>query len=321
MCYNINMTNLDIIKSLKTEKSICIIGHIDPDADALASMTVLKDFLTNEYKIPVVDIFAETNQVQENCLFMLNGHTINQKENAYDIAIAVDSPNVDRLGKYAELFKNAKNKIIIDHHDTNTNFGDYNIVGKASSTSEIIFNLLDSLNYNFSTSNYENIYAGIITDTNNFTTPNLTETTFLVASKIIKKINYIKIYDNFFSNYSLNSAKLLSFALKNVISLKNNKILISYLNKKHFKKSKTNQNNITGIVNKISTISGNLLTCLIFIKDKNYYVSLRAKNGYNVANIAKKFGGGGHVGAAGFLSNLPIRKIIKIIKNEFLNIL
>jgi len=315
------MTSLDIIKTLKDSKSVCIIGHIDPDADALASLTVLKNFLLNEYKVPLVDIFAQTDTVQENCQFIIKQHKLNPDPKEYEVAISVDSPNIDRLGTYSSLFNNAQKTIVIDHHDTNLNFGKLNIVESAASTSEIIFNILESLNYNFTKTDYENIYSGIITDTNNFTTPNVRKSTFEIAGKIISKIDFIKIYDNFFSNYTINSVKLLSFALNNLISLKNNKILISYLDKKHFKKSKTTVNNISGIVNKISTISGNILTCLIFKKGNQFYVSLRAKNGYNVASLAKKYNGGGHNGAAGFLTNISLRKIIKLIKKEFINII
>lgn len=312
------MTNLDIIKSLEKSKAICIIGHIDPDADALASMCVLKDFLINHFKIPTVDLFAQTNEIQENCKFILNGTRINLTPKEYDTVIAVDSPNLDRLGIYDDLFKNCENTYVIDHHDTNTKFAKHNIFLKSSSTCEIIYNLLEELNYNFTINNYENIYSGIITDTNNFTTPSVTNTTFEVASKIIENINFIKIYDNFFSNLTINNIKLFSFAINNLIFLKNNKILISFLNKKHFKKSNATINDTTGIINKLSTISGNILSCLIYLKGNEYYVSLRAKNGYNVADIAKKYGGGGHIGAAGFLSKLPLKKIIKLIKKEFL---
>jgi len=321
MCYNINMTNLDIIKTLKDSKSICIIGHIDPDADALASLTVLKNFLTTQFQIPIVDIFAQTEQVQENCEFMLKGQILNPEMETYDTAIAVDSPNIDRLGIYAHLFSKATSTYVIDHHNTNLKFATYNIVEESSSTSEIIFELLESLNYNFTYQDNINIYSAIITDTNNFTTQNTKKSTFYVASKIIEKINFIDIYNNFFSNISINNAKLLSFAIKNLISLKNNEILISYLSKKHFKKSNATVNDITGIVNKLSNINGNKLTCLIFKKNKEYYVSLRAKNGYNVADLAKKYKGGGHVGASGFLTKLKLNKIIKLIKKEYLNIL
>ena len=120
------MTNLDIIKTLKDSKSICIIGHIDPDADALASLTVLKNFLTTQYNVPVVDIFAHTEKVQENCEFMLKGNILNPDMLTYDTAIAVDSPNIDRLGIYAHIFSKAKTTLVIDHHNTNLKFATYN---------------------------------------------------------------------------------------------------------------------------------------------------------------------------------------------------
>ena len=214
MCYNKIITNLDIIKTLENSTAICIIGHIDPDADALASLTVLKNFLTTKFKIATVDIFGQTDEVQTNCKFMLNGHTLNpETKKHYDTAISVDSPNIDRLGIYSTLFNNAERTYVIDHHNTNTNFGNYNIVKVSASTSEIIYDLLSHFDYKFTKQDCENIYSGIITDTNNFTTPNTNKLTFNVAGKIINKINFLDIYNNFFSNFSINNAKLLSFAI------------------------------------------------------------------------------------------------------------
>lgn len=321
MCYNSRMENLEIIKTIKNSKSVCIIGHIDPDADALASMTVLKDFLTKQFNILKVDIFAETNEVQDNCKNILFNHTINPEISSYDTAIALDSPNIDRLGVYSSLFKKAQNTYVIDHHETNTNFAKYNIVIKATSTVEILYILLEKLGYDFSKANLENIYAGIITDTNNFTTPNVNSLTFGIASKIVNKINYLDVYNNYFSNFSLSSMRLLARAINNSKTLQNNKILITYLTKNDFKKANATVNNITGIVNKLSTLSNNILTCLIFYKNGQFYVSMRAKNGYNVATIAKKYNGGGHAGASGFLIKSNVKNIIKLVENEFLSLL
>lgn len=320
MCYNYNiMTNVEIIKKLSNSNSVCIIGHIDPDADALASMSILKDFLKNYFNISRVDMFADTDEIQENCKLILNQHDINPTPTIYDTAIAVDSPNIFRLGKFAKLFENSKQTILIDHHDTSTKYAQYNIVASASSTVEIIFQLLEQFNYNFTLKNYEDTYSGIITDTNNFTTPNINSNTFKTVSKIIEKIDHIKLYNNFFSNFSINSMKLLSFAIKNIISMENNKILITFLTDDDFKNANADINNIPGIINKLSATSNNVLACLIYKKDNDYYVSMRSKYGYNVANIAKKFNGGGHQGASGFLSKLPLNELINLIKQEFLN--
>jgi len=191
----------EIFNKIKNSKSICIISHIDPDADAIASMIVLKDFLINHFNIPSVDLFAETNTIQENCKILLLNNTINNQSKSYDCSIMLDAPNLDRLGIYKGLFLSTNLKICIDHHNTNQNYGDFNIVEDITSTSEIIYKILETYNYNFSKHNLECIYAGIITDTNNFTTPNIKCSTFEIVSKLIEKIDFINIYNNFFANF------------------------------------------------------------------------------------------------------------------------
>ena len=70
-------------------------------------------------------------------------------------------------------------------------------------------------------------------------------------------------------------------------------------------------------MNKISSINTAKLSCLIKPKNNAYYVSMRAKEGYNVASIAKAYGGGGHIGSAAFMSNKPLKEIEQIILTEF----
>ena len=60
------MKNYEILTQLKNSKSVCIIGHIDPDADALSSMVVLKEFIHNNFQIDIVDLFADCKKNQRN---------------------------------------------------------------------------------------------------------------------------------------------------------------------------------------------------------------------------------------------------------------
>lgn len=315
------MTYEEIFNQIKQSKSICIISHIDPDADAIASMVVLKDFLINHFNIPYVDLFAETNNVQENCKMLLGNNTINNQQKIYDCSIMLDAPNLDRLGIYKNLFISTNLKVCIDHHNTNLNCGDLNIVEDITSTCEIVYKILKTHNYNFTKENLECIYAGIITDTNNLTTPNIKNSTFEIISQFIEKIDFISVYNNFFANFSLNNIKLLSIAIKNIKNSKNNNKIVTFISKNQFKKYKFTPNDTIGIINRLATISNNKLTCFIYPKNEHYYVSLRAKNSYNVAEIAKRYGGGGHIGASGFLSKLSIKKIIKLINLEFSNLI
>ena len=55
------MDSFKKLKKIKNVNSVCLIAHIDPDADALSSMVIMQDFLIEKFKISCVDIFAEGN--------------------------------------------------------------------------------------------------------------------------------------------------------------------------------------------------------------------------------------------------------------------
>lgn len=300
------------------EKAICIISHIHPDADALASMVVFKEFLMNHFKCKLVDLFAECDQPPENCLEILDDEVLNLQPTTYDTVFAFDSPNSERLGIYKSIFDSAPNKIVIDHHATNQFFGDINFVEMSSSTCEIIYKILKYFNYEISVENQGKLYAGIITDTNNFSVGNISQETHLIVSEIIDNINQNEIYKHFLQNTSLKQMEMLSLAIQNLKSYDNSQILISNISKDIAKQTNATFEDFSTIVNELIKISNSKLICFIYPKGDSYYVSLRAKSEYDVSQIAVKFNGGGHVGAAAFLSNNDnLSQIENDILNEF----
>ena len=142
------MKNYSEINKLKNAKSVCIIGHLDPDSDALSSMVVFKHFLINHLRVKQVDLFADFNRISEDCQTIIKGENINPTPTEYSIAIALDSTTLERLGKYQDLFLSAKIQFVIDHHKTNTNYGNINMVEDSSSTCEIVYSILKDFKYN-----------------------------------------------------------------------------------------------------------------------------------------------------------------------------
>ena len=122
------MNAYEELKSISNYKSVCLIGHTSPDADAIASMLVLKSFLNNKFNISHVDIFAECIKPTYGCQVLLGDVKLNPNPIDYDVAIMLDSPNIERLGIYKSLFEKSKLKVVIDHHQTNLYQGDINIV-------------------------------------------------------------------------------------------------------------------------------------------------------------------------------------------------
>lgn len=302
---------------LEETKSVCLISHIEPDPDAISSMVVLREFIKKHFKITKVDVFAEATNLSDGLLEILDGVEINPNPTDYEVAIMMDCPNTDRLGKYKNLFLNANQKIVIDHHATNNYDGDINIIEMCSSTCEIIYSILKSFDHELTKSQQGKLYAGIITDTNNFVVGEITDKTFLIASEFTNNINREAIYKAFLANNTLKNMQLLSLAIENLSSYEHNQIIITHISSEQAKKYNTTHDNFCGLINKIATINSSKLVCLIEPQDDTFYVSMRAKSDYDVSVIARKYGGGGHIGAAAFISTLSLDEIHQLILDEF----
>ncbi len=313
--------NYDNLNLISNYKNICLISHISPDTDALSSMLVFRDFLISYFKISCVDIFSESEKLPENYIEMIGNLKLNKKPKNYDVAIMMDSPNSERLGIYKSLFNQAKLKIVIDHHQTNSYEGNINIVEKQSSTCEIVYMIIKHFQQEISINNQSKIYAGIITDTNNFTVGNFNKKTFNIVSEIIDNIDYENIYLNFLGRNTLKNMQLLSSAINNIKLFNDGSIIISHISHNEAKELNACSEDFIGIINKLATVSNSLLVCFIYPKGENYYVSLRAKQGLKVSSLAKTNGGGGHDGASAYLSNKQIPEIEKNILDSFQNIL
>lgn len=314
------MSNYAIIEKLKSSNSVCLIGHSTPDADALCSMVVFKNFLKQKFNISIIDMFADFDKLAENYTYILGDEKINKQSTTnYDYAITLDTSNPVLLGKYTELFNMAQHKIVIDHHNTNLRYGQYNIVKYCSSTCEMVYRILCHFKHNFDVEDYGKIYAGIITDTNNLTVGNISYKTFNIVGECYKYADCQKIYKHFFCNNSLKTQKMFSTAVQNIKVFNNGKILISHITMDEHNALNAEKDDYTGIVNRLAQTSNVELVCFVHPKNNKYYVSMRATKGYNVAEIAKKHGGGGHIGAAAFETNEDVETIEKIILEDFTN--
>ena len=310
-----------ILDKIKDYKSICIIGHIDPDPDALASMVAMKEFIKSAFKNTCVKLYASFNNLSEENKLILSDEQINSEEKGFDLAISLDCPNLPRLGEYSKFFESAKHTIVIDHHDTNTYFGDDNIINICSSTCEIVYGFFKEYNVDISDKIYERIYTGLITDTMNFTVGAFNKNAFVIASECFPHCNVKKIYEYFLGLFSHKNLKMTGVAFDNTEMYFDNRVAISHISFEEEKNHGSNPNDYVGIVNRINRIERLQIACFIYPKGDTYYITLRGKPAIDVGQIAKKFGGGGHAGAAGFLSKKSINEIKTDLLHEFKKII
>lgn len=311
------MNTYDQLLKLKKLNSICLIGHVKPDPDAFCSMVALREFLLNEFNIPIVNIYAECNSIPEDCKPILENIELNAHMENYDCAIIMDAPTICRTGKYESLFNSAPLKGVIDHHNTNELSLDITIVEETSSTCEIIYSIFKYFNYNPPKETKGKLYAGLITDTNNFTVGKFGKRTYQMASDYVEDINYKNIYSHFLSKRNLKEMKALACTIQNIQTYYNNRIIYTFISDKEYADLNLKDEDCVVIVNNLNTITEADIICFVRPRDDGYYVSMRAKQGFNVADVAKANGGGGHIGAAGFQSTSSISEICSQLIEEF----
>lgn len=330
---NPNNCDIEKLRDLFTNnKNIAIVAHTNPDADALSSLVILKyqleNYFNNLENPKQIDIFADVEDMDELYAPMVRKYNINAQNvfDKYDLSIGVDCADVTRFGNFRHIFDMARQTLNIDHHETNTYYGDYNFVYKTSSTSELLFLIMSQLKIEITEPICKLVYAGIITDTNNLTSGVISDKTYAIINYFLRKGYDIgKVQEHFFKNNSISKIKLLEKAIHSLNFACGGKIAIMKLNKVDYNECDANPETDTlGIVDHAIGLKDVKIAMMIMKQEDNSYkISLRSKKGINVGEIAQKFGGGGHETMASFSAlNISDFKedFLKICNKEFENV-
>ncbi len=291
---------MEKIKNLiKNSKNIAIFFHINPDGDAIGSSIALKLALEKFGKN--VDVYS--NDLVPEYLSFLNKNYVNYNvtNKNYDLGFVLDCPEIKRIGNMEKVLNNCKNIINIDHHLSNSNFTNYLILNeKASSTCELIYNLLMELNINLTEEISLALYTGLATDSGCFMF-NITENLHSICNNLLKniKLDIEKINYRLFREKSVNEIKLYCEAIKKMELMFNNKLALFEITEKDFKNTNTSIDDTNGLVFMLSGIKNVNVICVYSEYEKGVYKVAFRSNNTDVCNLAKLFGGGGHKFASG----------------------
>lgn len=298
--YLINMEKA--IKVIKDSNKIFIASHINPDGDNIGSTLALTLALKklNKEVIPLLvgDIPSDYKFLPNIDLY----EDFSGDSNLDDLFIAVDSSDIDRLGKNKSILDTSKNIINIDHHVSNTNFGTINIVDeKSSSTAEIIFKLIKTMDIKLDIDMATCLYTGISTDTGSFIYDNVTAETHEIAAELIRTgIDKSNINIQLYGSRSMEKTKLFIQSLGTLKLFNDNKIAVVQVTQNMLEETGTTLDDTEGIISFVREIDSVEVACILKeseeIKTK---ISLRSKRYINVSDIASNFHGGGHIRAAG----------------------
>ncbi|MGL5088689.1 MAG: DHH family phosphoesterase, partial [Cetobacterium sp.] len=288
-----------IKEKIEKSKNIIIAGHINPDGDTVGAGLALLLGLEKKYPEKKIE-FVLQDSVPKNISFLKGSEKIKRVEDIinpdYDLAILVDSATIDRIGTVFNLIEDVF-KINIDHHISNSKYGNINIVKEISSTSEMMYTILKELDIEITLEISEAIYLGLVNDTGNFAHSNVTDKTFLVASELMALgVNNNKIVNDFFKTKSFERMKVLGTALSGMVFIENKKLMYFNISAKKLKSLNAVKDDTEGVVEELINYSGSEVS-LFLREDENGKIkgSLRSKYNADVNKIAALFGGGGHI--------------------------
>ncbi len=299
----------ELSEIINSHDDFLIITHIFPDGDALGSLTVLHNLLIKLGKNSEM-LCKSILPYQYKFLPGFSGikediSQIGPVGKKY-VCIFLDCADESRAGVDFDQVRESMSCIVnIDHHRSNTYFGDIDIVdSRKSATAEILYGFIsDKYRSLFDRNIAIGIYVGILTDTGKFQYSNTTANIHKITSELLQYgIRPSEVYGHIYESDPVGRFKLIQMVFSRIRYIKHLSLLYSYVLNSDFKKLKIPFYSQDGIIDLLRSAEGTSITALIKQIDNNSYkVSLRTSDGkIDLSDIASKFGGGGHRAASAY---------------------
>ena len=296
---------------LADAEKVLVVTHVNPDGDAYGSLTAVGQMLKQLGKTTTMavdggmfrrfEFLPVANEVRA---------TAGGKNQTYDAVISVDCGDAGRMGRtFAELADPKPPLINIDHHITNTLFGEVNVVPPdACSATAILYELFVEMGVEITEGIAISLLTGIVTDTLGFRTNNVTARTLEVAGALMRAGADLP-------NITLNALNLQSYATVkmwreglNNMTLED-ELIWTTISKQERQRAKYEGSGNAGLVSMIGNVStASMSAVLIELDDGKVGVGFRCRPPFDVAQVAAELGGGGHALAAGCSLDGPLKK-------------
>jgi phosphoesterase RecJ-like protein len=308
-----------VIEALKNSRRVLVCSHVEPDGDSIGSQLALAELLVSLGKeVRIVN----QDPVPQRYRFLDHRSEIRDslpEDFQPDTAVIVDCPNQERLGKVGNLITNDMVIITIDHHQVQPYPDDPAYVDlQASSTGELISEIIWELKTPIGPQQANRLYAAIFSDTGGFRFPNTTGKSLQVATELVRRgANPHHIAASIYEQRSLASLRLLGCALDKLDIMENGRVTMASLGPEDMKRCQADPGEAEGIVDVLITIKDVLVGVLTRqIPSGMIKVNLRTRGQVKANLIAEAFGGGGHTNAAGYRTRSTLDQTKKILLDE-----
>ncbi len=300
----------EVKAKIQSAKSVTILSHINPDADALGTALGIYTLLKKD-KIKRVEVVNASKVLPRYLDFLPYFNKIKHKiEYDNSLIISCDCGSIDRLG-----FDLENREIInIDHHQSSTHYGSINVViPEYASSSQVAFGLFKNI-YEIDADTATCFYAALFSDTQHFTTSSVNKEVFDVVGALVDAGAAPDIVAfNFTQRRPLSSLRILEKALRSLTLYKEAKVATLMVTKEDIEATGATIPDMEGIVDYAKSLVTVEIAIFAMELDEGIRISLRSK-GVDVSRVALAFGGGGHRVASGFtIKESGMQEIIDII--------
>jgi bifunctional oligoribonuclease and PAP phosphatase NrnA len=314
----------EIADAIKQANRIAILSHVRPDCDAVGSQLALALSLKQLGK----EICAwNEDGLPESFRFLGRSEIIHRPPDEpedFDLAIALDTASLQRLGTPLKAIRRAIQWINIDHHASNPGYGDLVYVDPvAPATGQIIYEFLRTEDFPLTQSGADALYAAISTDTGSFRYANVNARTFEIVAELIKSgVNSARIANKLYESYPKRRVQLLGQILPGAAFEANDRIASMALTNETKQRLGIQPDDIDGLIDYVRCVD-TVVVAILFeeLPEGRIRLSMRSKDDrVDVNKICGEFGGGGHPRAAGARMRGDLEevrsKVIERVSNE-----
>ncbi len=294
------MNNLSQIADfLKENNNYVILPHKNPDGDCLGSTTALLKALWSMGKNAKIIL---PSQVNERLSFVWDD-SFSEGDFETDAVVCVDVASIQMMGDtYEKVFKTAPISVCIDHHGTNEGYAQLNYVDSSSAAAgEIIFELIGLMGAQIDSDIAERLLVAIADDTGCFQYSNTTSRTHEIASHLYKRdIDSQGIMNRLYSFHKKSEIEILKKMLANMEFHYDGKVCVTHIDYESVSAlggDFSQSDAWIGLLRSVENVEVGILFKIHSVSEVK--VSLRSNKYVDVSEVAKAFGGGGHVRASG----------------------
>lgn len=291
-----------MLTAMKQAQRVVLIAHVSPDGDTLGSALALRLALLAIGA--VADVVCQ-DAVPELYATLPGAGTVVPPEKVagrvYDLAVAVDVSDALRMGDCSPVFEAARSRMVVDHHGTNTRFGEENWVDPdASATGVLVLQLVRALDAELTPEIARCLFVALSTDTGHFQYQNTNAQALRAAADCVEaRIDVAQITEGLYRERPRAKTELLACALRSLRFERGGRLAYMQLSRADFERCGASDAMSEGLINYAIETQGVKVAFLARENGAGVKFSLRSRPPYDVAAVCKRFGGGGHVFAAG----------------------